>query len=299
MKKLLAIVLTIATAVSLSACSSPAPSAPAASPSPEAVSSPSPVPVPAPANPKLLLATTTSTDDTGLLDYLQPLFLADTGYELSWTAVGTGDAIKKGVDGEVDVILVHAKAKEEDFVSAGDGVERFQVMYNDYIIVGPKGGAIAKTKDIAVAFKQIQADSLTFISRGDNSGTHTKELGIWKAVGIEDYEKNKNYISAGAGMGDTLAMADEKGAYTLTDRGTWLAKQADFPEMEVVCEADKNLLNQYGVIAVSPTKYPDLNNEGANTFIEWICSEKVQKLIGEFGVDKYGEPLFFPNAIAK
>ena len=247
----------------------------------------------------LLMATTTSTDNTGLLDYLQPLFLEDTGIDLQWTAVGTGDAIQKAKDGEVDVILVHSKAKEEEFVESGYGVERFQVMYNDFVIIGPKDGAIAKTDDIEAVFKQVMDESLTFVSRGDNSGTHNKETGIWDKLGIADYESNPNYISAGAGMGDTINMADEKSGYCLSDRGTWLAKKADYPEMDIVCEGDKNLLNQYGVIAVNPEKYPDVNNEAANTFIEWICSPEVQKLIGEFGVEEYGDPLFFPNAEQK
>ncbi|MEG2082487.1 MAG: substrate-binding domain-containing protein [Oscillospiraceae bacterium] len=298
MKKFLASFLALTLALSLTACSKPAPAAPEVAATPEATAAPAATP--AAAKGVLRMATTTSTDDTGLLDYLQPLFLADTGYDLQWTAVGTGDAIKKGADGEVDVILVHAKAKEEAFVKEGSGVERFEVMYNDFIIVGPKDGAIKKSNDINAVFKQIKDESLIFVSRGDDSGTHSKEKGIWKAVGIEDYEKgNKNYISAGAGMGDTLVMTDEKGGYCLTDRGTWLAKKANFPKMDVVCEGDKNLLNQYGVIAVSKEKYPDVNNDGANEFIKWICSEKVQKLIAEFGVDKYGEPLFFPNAVKK
>ena len=247
----------------------------------------------------LLMATTTSTDNTGLLDYLKPIFLEDTGIDLQWTAVGTGDAIQKAKDGEVDVILVHSKAKEEEFVESGYGVERFQVMYNDFVIVGPKDGPIAKTDDINAAFKQIMDEQLTFVSRGDNSGTHNKETGIWEKLGITDYESNPNYVSAGAGMADTLAMADEKGGYCLSDRGTWLAKKADFPDMDIVCEGSKELLNQYGVIAVNPEKYPDVNNEAAYTFIKWICSPEIQTLIGEYGVKEYGEPLFFPNAEQK
>lgn len=247
----------------------------------------------------LLMATTTSTDNTGLLDFLQPLYKEETGIDLQWTAVGTGDAIKKGMDGEVDIVLVHSKAKEEEFVASGYGVERFQVMYNDFIIVGPKDGAIAKTDDIESVFKKIKDENLVFVSRGDNSGTHNKETGIWDKLGIADYETNPNYISAGAGMADTINMTDEKEGYCLTDRGTWLAKKADYPELDIICEGDNNLLNQYGVIAVSPEKYPDLNNEAANNFIEWICSPEVQTLIGEFGVEEYGEPLFFPNAEQK
>lgn len=247
----------------------------------------------------LLMATTTSTDNTGLLDYLQPLFLEDTGIDLQWTAVGTGDAIQKAKDGEVDVILVHSKAKEEAFVEEGYGVERVQVMYNDFVIIGPKDGPIAKTDDIAAAFKQIHDEELTFVSRGDNSGTHNKETGIWEKLEIADYESNPNYISAGAGMGDTINMADEKSGYCLSDRGTWLAKKADYPDMDIVCEGSNELLNQYGVIAVNPEKYADTNIDAANTFIEWICSPEIQEKIGQFGVEEYGEPLFFPNAEQK
>ena len=200
----------------------------------------------------LMMATTTSTDNTGLLDYLQPLFLEETGIDLQWTAVGTGDAIQKGMDGEVDIVLVHSKAKEEEFVESGFGVERFQVMYNDFIIIGPKDGPVAATDDIESVFKQVKDEELTFVSRGDNSGTHNKETGIWDKLGIADYESNPNYVSAGAGMGDTINMTDEKGGYCLTDRGTWLAKKADYPDMVIICEGDANLLNQYGVIAVNP-----------------------------------------------
>ena len=243
----------------------------------------------------LLMATTTSTDDTGLLDYLAPLFQEDTGWTLEWTAVGTGAALQLGMDGEADVLLVHAKAREEQFVADGYGVERFPVMYNDFVIVGPTDGAIAVSSDINAVFQQILDESLHFVSRGDDSGTHTKETSIWEALGL-DYESNPNYVSAGAGMGDTLTMADELQAYCLSDRGTWLSRQADFPTMSIICEGDSNLLNQYGVIAVNPEQWPETNIEGANAFIEWICSDEVQALIAEYGVDQYGEPLFFPNA---
>ncbi len=255
---------------------------------------------PAPVSPKgeLLMATTTSTDNTGLLDYLAPIFFEATGWELKWTAVGTGEALQLGMDGEVDIVLVHAKAKEEAFVKDGYGVERFQVMYNDFVIVGPTDGAIKKTDDIAAVFTQILNDKLVFISRGDDSGTHTKELGIWKALALNN-ESNPNYISAGSGMGDTLIMADEKQGYCLCDRGTWLATKLNADNgisLEIICEGAKDLLNQYGVIAVNPDKFPDVNNEAADAFIEWLRSDKVQELIAQFGVAEYGEPLFTPNA---
>ena len=288
MKKLLAILLASVMALSLVACSSqPAEEPEVESETPEVVT---------PADPELLMATTTSTDNTGLLDYLEPYFEEATGYDISWTAVGTGAAIQMGVDGEVDVILVHSKASEEQFVADGNGVERFQVMYNDYVIVGPTGGAVAYTDDIDAALTQIKDEGLTFVSRGDDSGTHKAELKLWTALDVDVATLGDAYVSAGAGMGDTLVMADEMGAYCLTDRGTWLAKKANFPEMEIVVEGSAGLLNQYGVIAVNPEVYPDTNIEGANAYIEWICSEEVQTLIGEFGVEEYGEPLFFPNA---
>jgi len=243
---------------------------------------------------KLRMATTTSTDDTGLLDALKPLFLAETGWELEWVAVGTGAAIKLGEDGEADVLLVHAKSSEEAFVTAGYGVKRVEVMYNDFIIVGPKDGKIKKTDKIDSVFKQILTDNLTFVSRGDDSGTHKKELAVWSALNLKP-ETNKNYVSAGSGMAATITMAIEKGGYCLTDRATWLATQ-DKGNFDIICEGDANLLNQYGVIAVNPSKYPDTNIDGANAFIKWICSDKTQKFINKYGVDKYGEQLFFSNA---
>lgn len=246
---------------------------------------------------ELMMATTTSTADTGLLDYLAPIFKEDTGWELKWDAVGTGEALKMGENGDVDIVLVHAKASEEEFVKNGFGVERFPVMYNDFIVVGPTE-PVEATDDIETAFTQITEEKLAFISRGDDSGTDKKEKKIWEALKL-DPETNENYMESGQGMGSTLTMADEKKAYCLTDRGTYLKmkKDADVPlELEIVCEGSKDLLNQYGVIAVNPEKYPEVNNEGANDFIEWICSEEIQKAIGEYGVEDYGQALFTPNA---
>ena len=245
----------------------------------------------------LMMATTTSTADTGLLDYLAPIFLEETGWELQWSAVGTGEALKMGENGDVDIVLVHAKASEEEFVANGFGVERFQVMYNDFVVIGPTE-PVAPTEDIESLFKTIQEDQLTFVSRGDDSGTDKKEKGIWKKLEL-DPSANPNYLESGQGMGATITMADEKGAYCLTDRGTWLKMKNDADveiQLDIICEGASDLLNQYGIIAVSPEKYPDINNEAANAMIEWICSEKVQELIGNYGVDQYGEALFTPNA---
>ncbi len=245
----------------------------------------------------LRMATTTSTADTGLLDYLAPIFKKDTGYDLKFVSVGTGEAISMGKNGDVSIVLVHAKAREEAFVKEGFGVKRVPVMYNDFVIVGPKE-PIAKNDNIDKTFSTIQDKKLPFISRGDNSGTHTKESNIWKQLKL-DPSKNPNYEQSGQGMGATISMADEKKAYTLTDRGTWLKISTDANvkmELVVVCEGSKSLFNQYGIIAVNPAKYPNTNIKAANAFIDWIVSPKVQKLIGEFGVDKYGQPLFVPNA---
>lgn len=245
----------------------------------------------------LLMATTTSTEDTGLLDYLQPLFKEATGYDLQWTAVGTGEALKMGEDGQVDIVLVHAKASEEEFVANGWGVERFPVMYNDFVVVGP-AEPLEKTDDVAAFFGAISDQQLPFVSRGDDSGTDKKEKKIWEGLGI-DPAANPNYIESGQGMGATLTMANEKEAYCLSDRGTWLKQSMDSENdytLEIICEGGKELLNQYGVIAINPEKYPEVNNEAANAFIEWITSDEVQKLIGEYGVDTYGQALFTPNA---
>lgn len=245
----------------------------------------------------LLMATTTSTQDTGLLDYIAPLFLQDTGWSLQWTAVGTGEALKKGQNGDVDVVLVHAKSSEEDFVAKGYGVKRYPVMYNDFIVVGPSQ-PLAGTSDVKSLFTQINKQSLPFLSRGDDSGTDKAEKKIWTTLNI-DPKTNKNYLESGQGMGDTITMANEKNAYCFTDRGTWLKMKSDSTvkiSLEIVCQGDTALKNQYGVIAVNPDKYPSVNNTAANAFIEWICSAKTQKLIGEYGVDKYGQALFTPNA---
>ena len=268
-------------------------------PEEEVATEPTEEPAPEAEEPKgvLMMATTTSTADTGLLDYLTELFLEDTGYELQYTAVGTGEALKMGENGDADIVFVHAKASEEAFVEAGYGVERIPVMYNDFVVVGPTG-IIEDGKSVEDAFKEILEEQLPFVSRGDDSGTDKKEKGIWAALEL-DQAANPNYIESGQGMGATITMADEKMAFCLADRGTWLKQKTDGDlaiEIEIVCQGDKSLLNQYGVIAVNPDKYPEVNNEAANKFIEWICSADIQKLIGEFGVDKFGEPLFVPNA---
>lgn len=251
-----------------------------------------------PVEPKgtIILATTTSTQDSGLLDYLLPAFTAETGWEVSTIAVGTGKALQMGVDGEADVLLVHARASEDEFMANGDGTLRYDVMYNDYVLVGPAAdpaGVKACENVVADSMAAIANAQAEFISRGDDSGTHKKELNIWKAAAIEP--AGEWYVSAGAGMGDVLKMADEKQAYTITDRATYLS-MVDTLDLEIVCEKDTDMLNPYGVITVNPEKNDQINEEGAKAFADWLVSENGQKMIGEFGVEEFGSPLFTPDA---
>ena len=245
----------------------------------------------------IILSTTTSTQDSGLLDYLLPKFEEETGIEVKVIAVGTGKALQMGKEGEADILLVHAKESEEEFVQEGHGLERHDVMYNDYILVGPKEDPLNLKSDypndILEGLKALAETETEFVSRGDDSGTHKKELSIWKEAGIEP--EGDWYISAGSGMGDVLKIADEKKAYTITDRGTYLSMK-DNLDLEIIIEGDENLFNQYGIIPVDPDKSDKINSEGAKKFMDWMLSDKVQELIGEFGVEEYGMPLFIPNA---
>ena len=248
-------------------------------------------------NGSIILSTTTSTQDSGLLDYLLPKFEEETGIEVKVVAVGTGKALQMGKDGEADILLVHAKESEEEFVGEGHGLERHDVMYNDFILVGPKDDPLKlkenSPNNILEGLKSIAETQTKFVSRGDDSGTHKKELSIWKEAGIEP--EGEWYISTGSGMADVLKIADEKGAYTITDRATYLSMR-DNLELDVIIEGDKNLFNQYGIIPVNPEKNDKINAEGAKIFMDWILSEDTQKLIGEFGVEEFGMPLFVPNA---
>lgn len=242
---------------------------------------------------KIILSTTTSTQDSGLLDVILTDFTEKTGWEVDTVAVGTGEALKMGENGEADVLLVHAKAKEEDYIKAGFGVERYDVMYNDFVVVG-LAGTIEKNEDAKTTFQAIFDNQYPFVSRGDESGTHTKELSIWKRLSITP-DQNPNYISSGQGMGATLLMADEKRAYTLSDRATWLTTK-EKTTMDIICEKDTQLLNYYGVIAVNPQLNPKINAEGAADFVDWILSDDTQTLIGSYGMEEYGQSLFTPNA---
>ncbi len=246
---------------------------------------------------EILLSTTTSTDDSGLLSFILPEFTKDTGYDVKVVAVGTGQALQMGRDGDADVLLVHAKASEEEFVAEGHGVERFDVMYNDFVLLGPKDDPLnLKEKagsDIVKALSTISESGKTFVSRADDSGTHKTELKLWEEANIEP--KGDWYVEAGQGMGAVNQMTDELQGYTLSDRATYLS-MIDSLELDIVVEGDTKLFNQYGVIAVDPGKSDKINSEGAQAFVDWMISSKAQDLIKEFGKDKYGQSLFIPNA---
>jgi tungstate transport system substrate-binding protein len=262
---------------------------------PEAANTPSEAASPGGEN-KLILATTTSTEDSGLLDYMLPDFESETGVEVDVIAVGTGQALALGVDGNADVLLVHARAREDEFMAAGHGVRREDVMYNDFVIVGPgeDPAAINGMASAAEAYKKIAETESVFISRGDESGTHSKELSIWEIAGIEP--ASDWYISAGQGMGEVLTMADEQLAYTLSDRATYLARTKEGLDLTILVEGDESLFNPYGVIAVNPEKNPNIQNDLANQFIDWIISVPVQEKIGQFGVEDFGQSLFIPSS---
>ncbi|QLQ08985.1 MAG: substrate-binding domain-containing protein [Anaerolineae bacterium] len=245
---------------------------------------------------KLILATTTSTEDSGLLDVILPDFEKEFNATVDVVAVGTGQAIKLGEDGNADVLLVHDRAKEDKFMEAGHGVRREDVMYNDFIIIGPKDdpAGIKGMTDAAAAMKKIADSQATFISRGDESGTHSKEKALWKAAGVEP--TGSWYVSAGQGMGAVLTMADERQAYSLSDRATFLARTLEGLDLVILVEGDKALFNPYGVIAVNPNKGSHINATLANSFIDWIISVPVQERISQFGKDKFGQSLFIPDS---
>ncbi|MCL1992866.1 MAG: substrate-binding domain-containing protein [Spirochaetes bacterium] len=242
----------------------------------------------------LTIATTTSTYDSGLLQYILPVFTAEKGWTTSVISVGTGMALQIGRLGEADVLLVHARPLEDEFVADGHSLARFDVMYNDFIVVGPRG-VMAHGTDISAALREIADRNLPFVSRGDNSGTHVMELSLWETAGV-DVATLTNYSSVGQGMGATLRITNEMEAFTLTDRATWLAHLYALGQLEVVCELDVSLLNFYGVLAVNPNKGAHINAQGAQDFIDWLLRPDIQQLIGGFGVEEFGEPLFTPNA---
>jgi len=238
------------------------------------------------------MATTTSTDNSGLLQYLLPKFEADCGCRIHYTAVGTGAALKLGQNGDVDVVLVHARPAEDKFVAAGYGVDRRDVMYNDFVIVGPPSdpAGIKGMHNPLAALRKIHASGATFVSRGDDSGTNKKELAYWKAIHIDP--KGAHYLAVGQGMGATLTVAGEKQAYTLSDRATYTT-YASKTGLEIMVQGDKRLLNPYGVIAVNPKRYPNVNYKAAMTFVKWLTSPTGQKAIGDYRFK--GAQLFHPD----
>jgi len=256
-----------------------------------------PAPAAVPSNPNLILATTTSTQDSGLLDVLVPLFEAESGYTVQTVAVGSGQAMEMGQQGNADVLLVHSPSAEKTFMSDGWGKDRALVMHNDFIIVGPaQDPARIKGLSATDAFKAIAAAEATFIARADKSGTSTKELGIWKKAEIDPATAIPAwYIETGQGMGPSLTIASEKAGYTLTDRATFLANKANL-QLEILVEGDNSLLNVYHVISVNPEKWPKVNYEGALTFLKFMTQASTQEQIGKFGVEKYGQQLFIPDA---
>jgi tungstate transport system substrate-binding protein len=243
----------------------------------------------------IVVASTTSTQDSGLFGYLLPIFKAKTNIEVKVIAQGTGQALDTARRGDADVVFVHAKAQEEKFLAEGFGVKRFDVMYNDFVLIGPKSDpAGVKGKDIETALKTIQAKHAPFVSRGDNSGTHLAELSLWKHAGIDlAAAKGPWYREIGQGMGAALNTASAMSGYVLSDRGTWISFK-NRGDLEISVEGDKRLFNQYGVMLVNPSKYPTVRKELGQIFIDWLISAEGQAAIAGYKID--GQQLFFPNA---
>jgi tungstate transport system substrate-binding protein len=244
-------------------------------------------------NPIIKMATTTSVQDSGLLDVLLPIFEKETGYKVHVIAVGSGKAIKHGENGDVDVLFTHDPDAEEKFVNDGFGINKRAVMYNDFIIVGPEEdpAKVKGAKDAAEALEKIASGEFMFISRGDESGTHVKEKKLWAAACVTP--SGKWYVAAGQGMGAVLVMADEKKAYALTDRGTYLAQKGKI-SLSILCEGDKKLLNKYSIMAVNPQKHPHVNIAGASALVDWFVSSEAQQAIANY--KKSGNALFIPDA---
>jgi tungstate transport system substrate-binding protein len=246
----------------------------------------------------IVVASTTSTQDSGLFGYLLPIFKAKTGIEVKVIAQGTGQALDTARRGDADVVFVHAKSQEEKFLAEGFGVKRFDVMYNDFVLIGPRGDpAGIKGKDIETALKTIQAKGVPFVSRGDRSGTHAAELALWKQAGIDIAAgKGPWYREIGQGMGAALNAASGMNGYVLSDRGTWISFK-NRGDLQIVVEGDKRLFNQYGVMLVTPEKYPSVKKELGQAFVDWLISPEGQAAIAGYKID--GEQLFFPDAEKK
>ena len=246
--------------------------------------------------PSILVASTTSTQDSGLFGHLLPLFKVATGIEVKVVALGTGQALDVGRRGDADVVFVHARSEEEKFQAEGFGVRRHPVMYNDFVLIGPKGdpAGVQGSTDIAAALRAVKDKKLPFVSRGDRSGTHVAELRLWKDAGIDiAADKGDWYKAIGQGMGAALNTAAAANAYVLADRGTWLSFR-NRADLAIVVQGDKRLFNQYGVMLVNPAKHPTVKKEAGQRFIDWLVSPEGQRAIADFKVG--GEPLFFPNA---
>jgi tungstate transport system substrate-binding protein len=246
-------------------------------------------------NRSIVVASTTSTQDSGLFGYLLPIFTASTGIAVKVIAQGTGQALDTARRGDADVVLVHARAAEEKFLAEGFGVKRLAVMYNDFVLVGPKADpAGIRGKDIATALRTIEAKAAPFISRGDGSGTHTAELALWKRAGVDiSASKGSWYREIGQGMGAALNTASAIDGYVLSDRGTWIAFR-NRGDLEIVVEGDKQLFNQYGVMLVNPDRFPSVKREPGQAFIDWLLSSEGQAAIAGYRID--GQQLFFPDA---
>ena len=244
----------------------------------------------------ITVASTTSTEQSGLFGYLLPIFEKKTGIQVRVVAVGTGQALDLARRGDADVVFVHAKSAEEKFLAEGQGVKRFPVMYNDFVLIGPKSdpAKIAGSKDILEAFRKIQQSQAPFVSRGDNSGTNIAELELWKNAGVDlDKVKGPWYRDTGQGMGPALNTAASMNAYILADRGTWLAFK-NRGDLDILVQGDKRLFNQYGVMLVNPEKHPNVKKDLGQTFVDWLISPDGQKAIAGYKIN--GEQLFFPNA---
>ena len=276
MKKVLSVLLSAVMLLSLVACSAGAQK------------------TPTPENPTIRLSTTTSVNDSGLLPYLLPYFEEETGYKVEVQSAGTGAALQKAKDGNADLVLVHAKASEEEFIGEGYGVERLPFMYNFFVIVGPADdpAQIKSSANANEAFSKIAQTQSNFVTRGDDSGTHKAELKIWGKDNAPNAETDKWYISAGQGMGACLTMASEKNAYCLTDKATFLSMKNDLKSEILVSESD-DLKNTYSLIAVNPEKIDGLNVDGANALISWMTGDEAKKLIAQYGEQEYGEALFY------
>lgn len=295
MKKLLLMLSAILATGILAGCGGAAP-APTATTAPGSAVAPAKGPATPPANPEVILATTTSTQDSGLLDVLVPLFEQQTGYRVKTIAVGSGQAMAMGQRGEADVLLVHAPDSEKKFMAGGFGTQRLFVMHNDFVFVGhPEDPAKIKgTKTAGEALKKIADAKALFVSRGDNSGTDQLEKKLWKDLGLGTKGQSW-YQETGQGMGATLGVAAEKKGYTLTDRATYLALKSRLG-LDLLVEGDAALANFYHVIPVNPAKFPKVNAQGGRAFADFMVAKDTQETIAKFGADKYGQPLFFPDA---